>query len=282
MAVKVFLVSDQAGQYLRGDLQRFRRERDIMSLLTQHGVPHVVQLLCDGQLQYQGRSLHCLVMEMKQRSLYSALRAGQGLAYNPQAIPRWPLALPSIKQVVKQLLQALSAIADTETLQHVLVHRDIKCSNVLLDAAGNAFLIDWGVSSCQPLSAASPTPLMHTRVGTPYHTSPAIISGPYSPAVDIWSLGVCVVEMLAVTSSNQDLRGVVGRWSWEPGGQERWANWLQRFACGEATPIGWVGHRDSGPASLRHFVGVCCSSWTGPMKQKLDELSNHLWLKDDS
>uniref|UniRef100_A0A1D1XL69 Serine/threonine-protein kinase STE20 n=1 Tax=Anthurium amnicola TaxID=1678845 RepID=A0A1D1XL69_9ARAE len=74
-----------------------------------------------------------------------------------------------------------------------VIHRDIKLSNILADANNNIKLADFGISSLTPTSTTS-------MVGTiPYMAPDVVLVGPdrpYDTKVDIWSVGVCILELL--------------------------------------------------------------------------------------
>lgn len=74
-----------------------------------------------------------------------------------------------------------------------IVHRDIKSDNILLSGAGDVKLSDFGFSSCIGNSSRTD----NTIIGTPYWMAPEVISGmDYSYEVDIWSLGITIIEMV--------------------------------------------------------------------------------------
>jgi len=97
------------------------------------------------------------------------------------------------------LNEAQIAYATRETLEslayvhaHHRIHRDIKSDNILLSDHGQIKLADFGY-------AAQLTKVGNKRntvVGTPYWMAPELIRGhDYGTKVDIWSLGIMIMEM---------------------------------------------------------------------------------------
>eukprot|EP01130_Rhizamoeba_saxonica_P014202 TRINITY_DN6177_c0_g1_i1.p1 TRINITY_DN6177_c0_g1~~TRINITY_DN6177_c0_g1_i1.p1 ORF type:complete len:1012 (-),score=263.08 TRINITY_DN6177_c0_g1_i1:80-3115(-) len=76
------------------------------------------------------------------------------------------------------------------------IHRDVKGANILLNAKGDIKIVDFGVSAILSTS----TDKRNTIIGTPYWMAPEVASNkssnyPYDFSVDIWSLGITLIEL---------------------------------------------------------------------------------------
>jgi len=93
-------------------------------------------------------------------------------------------------QIARVCIDVLQALHHMHQMH--CIHRDIKSDNVLLNKKGQVKLADFGFS-CQLTKEKSKRTSV---IGTPYWMPPEIISGQeYGTKVDIWSLGIMIIEM---------------------------------------------------------------------------------------
>ena len=98
------------------------------------------------------------------------------------------------------------------------IHRDVKASNILLNAAGQAKLSDVGTAI-----QLSPHHIAHTSIGSPYWMAPEVLGSDaaggraYDERADIWSLGITALELAYgdpphhTLSQHQVMRAIVER-----------------------------------------------------------------------
>ncbi|KAK2992808.1 hypothetical protein RJ640_009105 [Escallonia rubra] len=86
-----------------------------------------------------------------------------------------------------------------------VIHRDIKCANILVDASGSVKLSDFGLAKATKLNDVK------SCKGTPYWMAPEVVNRKnrgYGLAADIWSLGCTVLEMLTSQIPYSHLEGM--------------------------------------------------------------------------
>jgi serine/threonine protein kinase len=92
------------------------------------------------------------------------------------------------------VLVALLADALAHVHAQGVVHRDVKPSNILLDEEGLPHLSDFGIAL---LAGQSRVTAVDEVIGTPAYLAPEqILSGALGPAVDIYALGLVLLECI--------------------------------------------------------------------------------------
>jgi serine/threonine protein kinase len=98
-----------------------------------------------------------------------------------------------VRGQVRLFLKVCDAVAYAH--RNLIVHRDIKPSNILIDAAGQPKLLDFGIAKI--LAAATDQTRTHERLLTPDYASPEQVRGAaQSTATDVYSLGAVLYRLL--------------------------------------------------------------------------------------
>jgi eukaryotic-like serine/threonine-protein kinase len=158
-------------------LNRFRNERQILASLDH---PNIARLL-DGGSTEEGTP-------------YFVMEFIDGQPVNAYC-DRHQLTIQARLQL---FLQVCSAVQYAH--QHLIVHRDIKPGNILVNAEGIPKLLDFGIAKILDVEAVTgkfaPT-LTVFRAMTPAYASPEQIEEkPITTASDVYSLGVVLYELL--------------------------------------------------------------------------------------
>jgi len=102
-----------------------------------------------------------------------------------QAVKAYNFEDKQIAYVAKEVLKGLKFLHSEN-----LVHRDLKSQNVMMSIKGEIKMIDFGL--CVDMSDG----VKSSMVGSPFWMPPEMIQRkPYNNKVDIWSLGVCLMEL---------------------------------------------------------------------------------------
>ncbi|KAM7537455.1 hypothetical protein Aperf_G00000073141 [Anoplocephala perfoliata] len=135
----------------------------------------------------------CIVMDLCQRgSLLDVIKFIQ----SKRDITYGVFDEYTIATILKDVLRGLAYIHEGG-----LVHRDLKCGNLLVKDDGVIQIADFGVAgflASQPLSeTGSMGPRRFTFVGTPCWMAPEVMqqTGGYNHKADIWSIGITTIEM---------------------------------------------------------------------------------------
>lgn len=166
VAIKVLRFGAHEGAFR----DRFLRERQILATLSHPGIAR----LLDAGHTNDGQPY--LVMDYIDGIPIDVYAAGLDL--------RGKLAL---------FLKVCDAVSYAH--RNLILHRDLKPSNILVDAAGEPKLLDFGIAKM--LDEPAGQTLTHERLLTPEYASPEQVRGaPQATASDIYSLGAVLYKLL--------------------------------------------------------------------------------------
>ncbi|XP_018311363.1 serine/threonine-protein kinase 10 isoform X2 [Mycetomoellerius zeteki] len=124
----------------------------------------------------------------------------------------------AVDSIMVELEKALTELQIAYICQHMtkglaflhkskVVHRDLKAGNVLLTMAGGVKIADFGVSAKNKHTLQK----HDTFIGTPYWMAPEVVlcetfrDNPYDFKVDIWSLGITLIEFAQMEPPNHEM-----------------------------------------------------------------------------
>ncbi|XP_030475704.2 mitogen-activated protein kinase kinase kinase 1-like [Syzygium oleosum] len=105
-----------------------------------------------------------------------------------------------VSAYTRQILNGLKYLHDQN-----VVHRDIKCANILVDVSGSVKVADFGLAKATKMNDAK------SSKGTAFWMAPEVVNlrnRTYGLAADIWSLGCTVLEMLTRRPPYSHLEGM--------------------------------------------------------------------------
>ncbi len=112
---------------------------------------------------------------------------GQSLA---ETVKAGPLKLEEVLSVAIQTAQGLQAAHEQG-----VIHRDLKCQNIMLTPKGQVKILDFGLAKIRGVSDVTTKGVV---LGTMAYMSPEQLRGdPVDQRTDIWALGVVLFEMTA-------------------------------------------------------------------------------------
>jgi serine/threonine-protein kinase len=166
-----------AGPFQRELMAQFARERDILAALEH---PHIARLY-DAGVSANGQP-------------FLALQYIDGTPINDYCDGRHL----SVEERLQLFRQVLGAVQYAHS--HLVVHRDLKPSNMLVTAAGEVQLLDFGIAKLlsPDRSGAPALTELGSRALTLDYAAPEQLAGaPITTATDVYSLGVVLFELLA-------------------------------------------------------------------------------------
>ncbi|KAK4274910.1 hypothetical protein QN277_018071 [Acacia crassicarpa] len=99
------------------------------------------------------------------------------------------VGIQAIKSWARQILQGLVYLHDHDP---PVIHRDLKCDNVFVNGhLGQVKIGDLGLAAILRDSQSA-----HSVIGTPEFMAPELYEEEYNELVDVYSFGMCVLEML--------------------------------------------------------------------------------------
>jgi tetratricopeptide (TPR) repeat protein len=165
------------------EIARFRREAQAAARLRH---PHIVPVFGVGE----DDGTHWLAMQLIDgESLEQLLKRWRFESARPDAVPGPPMPA---REVARHGL----AIAEALECAHAegVLHRDVKPSNLLLDASGVVWVTDFGLAKSEGTATLTRT---GEAVGTPRYMAPEAFSGWSDPRTDVWGVGATLYEMLS-------------------------------------------------------------------------------------
>ncbi|KAM4030617.1 cyclin-dependent kinase 12 [Anomaloglossus baeobatrachus] len=170
------------------------REIKILRQLIHKSVVNMKEIVTDKQdaLDFKkDRGAFYLVFEYMDHDLMGLLESGLV-----------QFSEDHIKSFMKQLMEGLDYCHKKNFL-----HRDIKCSNILLNNSGQIKLADFGLARLYNSEESRP---YTNKVITLWYRPPELLLGEerYTPAIDVWSCGCILGELFTkkpIFQANQEL-----------------------------------------------------------------------------
>jgi eukaryotic-like serine/threonine-protein kinase len=170
-------------------IQRFLRERDTLARLAH---PNIAQLH-DGGVAADGAP-------------YFTLEYVDG-----EPITDWcDVHRLDIRSRVSLLLKVCDAVEHAH--HNLIVHRDIKPSNILVTAAGEPKLLDFGIAKPLEVTGTELTGTQARPMTREYAAPEQILGDPITTATDVYSLGVLLYLLLSGRMPYR--RAALGQTSW--------------------------------------------------------------------
>ena len=155
-------------------IRRFAREARAAAEVDH---PHLIDVIEAGDVEGTG---------------FLAMRYVPGRSLDDRIREHGPLPLEDTTRIVAEIGSALDALHAAG-----LVHRDVKPSNILLDAERGALLTDFGLAKSRDYSMLTAPGQM---LGTLDYIAPEMLRGDApGPSSDLYALGCVVFECLAGT-----------------------------------------------------------------------------------
>lgn len=175
-------------QFLKDCRESCERERRFVKCLDSMETDHFIKF------HYSCRvgSTDFMAYELAERSLAKALYDMKGEFYNGERVYKinltdfyWNFVRPpSLKRFIREMASSIDQL-----IQQQFSHNDLKPENLLIGLDGKIKICDYGSMSLLKHSEAR-------NMITPEYMPPEVLLGFDSDLIDIWSLGIIIVELL--------------------------------------------------------------------------------------
>jgi serine/threonine protein kinase len=159
---------------------------DEIRLCANLDYPKIVEFI--GVAWSSLRDLSAVIEFMNGGDLHSLIHKYPESSGTEWSQPWTPMGLQNKSLMAMDVAEAVVYL---HSFNSIIIHRDLKAKNVLLDELGNAKLSDFGISREVPIDET-----MTSEIGTVAWIAPEVLrGGRYSEKADIYSLGVLLVEL---------------------------------------------------------------------------------------
>lgn len=153
-------------------LHAFERERELLVRLQHPGIAHLV----DGGITADGRPWY-------------AMRYVEG-----QSLGHWLGTAPSLRARLELFLALCRIVAHAH--RQLIVHRDIKPGNIIVQADGTPCLLDFGIAKILASDGAEGEATVERFASAGYAAPEQMAGQPISTATDVYALGGVLFRML--------------------------------------------------------------------------------------
>jgi len=169
--------------------------------------------------------------------LYIVMEFVDGMTLRDLAY-RFQLRYETIAAIIASILKALSHIH-----QRNLMHRDVKGDNILVGKNGEVKLADFGLAMLEG------TPVQSAQGSPPYMAPEALTSGNYNVKVDIWSLGMTLLQTLNRAMPYAEVNDLTG------GNELETVNEICRRIVNNELPR--LHNKENIPGPVKAFMRAC-------------------------
>jgi len=182
VAVKEMSQRGLTGSDLRDAITAFSSESAMLARLDHRSLPHIYQ-------QFEEAGRRYLVMDFIE---------GETLEYRFEEYQQRGERLP-LEQVLNIGLQLCAVLDYLHSQQPPVIFRDLKPANIMLNAQGQVYLIDFGIARLFKPEQTKDTMIL----GSPGYAAPEQYQGTSSPRSDLYSLGATLHQLLTGDDPSQ-------------------------------------------------------------------------------